>query len=265
MIGSKKTLAAASLATVLVTGVAHAITVPSFTGSDPSVVSPGYPDFLAANYSASLTANSQGSVYTLSIQGSNPNVGVFNFKNADYLVGNESIKLTANFDARGNLLTGKGFTNSYEIDGSLAASSNPTIGSAPAGYSWTAQPVEKLFSATLASVTVDSNDEALGFKSTSFGGWANQKQFTGGGTPSESVWLFSLLSPLSSFSSQASAANKDWNTFLSEIKTHSSLKANTFYGIGSIATVPLPAALLLLGSGLLGFGGIARRRQGQPA
>ena len=80
MIGSTKMLAAASFAAVLLTGVAHAFTVPDFKGSDPSIGSPGYPDFWAANFSASLTANSQGTVYTLTIQGSNPNIGISVFK-----------------------------------------------------------------------------------------------------------------------------------------------------------------------------------------
>ena len=269
---STKTVAVASLAAMLVTGIAHAFTVPDFKGSDPSIGSPGYPDFSALNLSASLTANSSGTVYMLSIQGSNPNVGVFNFQNASYLVGHEQVKLTAYFDSSGNLLTGSGYNDSYEVDGSLAPSSNPTLGSPPKGYSWAAQSVEKLFSATLTGVTVDSKDEALGFGSTNFGGWANQKQFTGtNGKDSESVWLYSLLSSFggSYASSMAGGAHwsrggSDWDSFLAQIKSHNQLKTATFFGIGSIGTVPLPAAILLFGSGLLGLGGLLRRRQGQP-
>jgi hypothetical protein len=190
---------------------------------------------------------------------------VFNFPNADYVVGNESIKLTASFDSHGNLLTGKGYNDSYEIDGSLASWSKPSLGTAPVGFSWAAQPVEKLFSATLTGVTVDSKDEALGFGTTDFGGWANQKQFTGTtGRDSESLWLYSLLSPLTSYNSQINTANSQWNSFLAEIKNHTALKGNTFYGIASIATVPLPAAILLLASGLLGLGGRFRRRASLP-
>jgi hypothetical protein len=259
---------AAAVVLLTATRAAQAFSVPDFKGPDPSIGSPGYPDFSALNLSASLTANSPGTVYTLSIQGSNPNVGVFNFPNAAYLVGNESIKLTVSFDSHGNLLTGSGYNDSYEIDGSLAASSNPTFGSKPAGYSWAAQPIEKLFSATLTGVTVDSKDEALGFRSTNFGGWANQKQFTGGGT-TESVWLYSLLSSLNSSygSSMASAqrgGGSDWDSLLAEIKNHTHLKTGTFLGIASIATVPVPIALWLFGSGLLGLGGLFRRRAGQP-
>jgi hypothetical protein len=261
-IGSTKMLAAVSLAALLLTGVAHALTVPDFKSPDPSIGSPGYPDFWAANFSASLTANSQGTVYTLTIQGSNPNIGIFNLPNSAYLVGNEQVKLTASFDSTGHLLTGSGYKDSYEIDGRLAASSSPTFGSKPGGLSWAAQPVETLFSATLTDVTVDSKDDALGFRSTNFGGWANQKQFTGGST-TESVWLYSLLAPLAAYNSQVNTVNNDWNNFLAEIKNHTALKGNAFYGIGSIATVPLPAGILLFGGGLLGLGGLFRRREGQ--
>jgi hypothetical protein len=262
MIRTTKVFSASVLA-VLMTGIAHAFPTPNFKGTDPNIGSPGYPDFWAADFSASLTANSQGSVYTLSIQGSNPNLGIFNFPNAAYTVGNEQVKLTAHFDSSGNLLTS--LANTYEIDGSLQSSSNPTFGSAPGGYSWAAQPVEKLFSAQLTAVTVDSKDEALGFLSTNFGGWANQKQFTGtDGIDTESVWLYSLLAPLSSYNSQINSANSNWNSFLAQIKNHSALKANTFYGIASIATVPLPAAILLFCSSLLGLGGLARHRAAQP-
>jgi hypothetical protein len=267
-------IAIAAVVALAGTSAAQAFTVPNFNGPDPSIGSPGYADFSALNLSASLTANSSGTVYTLTIQGSNPNIGVFNFPNTAYLVGNEAVKLTASFDSTGHLLTGSGYNDSYEIDGSLAASSNPTFGSKLTGFSWAAQPVEKLFSATLTGVTVDSRDEALGFRSTNFGGWANQKQFTGTtGVDTESVWLYSLLS--SSFnssygSSMASAAHRgvfggsDWDSFLAEIKNHNHLKTGTFFGIGSIATVPLPAGILLLGSALLGLGGRLRRRHGQP-
>jgi hypothetical protein len=271
---------AVALAVMAFSAVAHAFAVPNFKGPDTTIASPGYPDFWATNFSASLQctsncSNSSKAVWTLSITGSNPNIGIFNFPNGAYLVGNEQVKLTANFSSTGTLLTN--LANTYEIDGSLAPSTSPTLGSKPPSVSWTSQPVEKLFSSTLTGVTVDSTDEALGFKSTNFGGWANQKQFTGGST-TESVWLYSLLScgfsstgysassatnssDSSCWGSRSGTLNSTWDTFLAEIKNHTALKSASFLAIASIATVPLPAAIWLLGSALAGLGGFARRRR----
>ena len=87
MIRSSKVLAsAAAIAVLMTTGIAHAFSVPNFKGTDPSIASPGYPDFWSANFAATLTKN-PGNIYTLSITATDPNVGIFNFPNAAYLVG----------------------------------------------------------------------------------------------------------------------------------------------------------------------------------
>src|SRR5215813_12077445 len=104
----------------MATGAADAFTVPTFHGTDATIAGPGYPDFWSANFAATLTKN-PGNVFTLSITGSDPNIGIFNFPGGAYLVGNESVKLTANFDSTGHLLTN--LSNTYEVDGSLRASS----------------------------------------------------------------------------------------------------------------------------------------------
>jgi hypothetical protein len=253
----------------------RANTIPAFQSDSgqPAIAAPGSPDFWALNYSASLTKS--GSTYTLSISGTDPNVGVFNVQNAAYLVGNESVQLTAHFDSTGHLLTNQ--SNTLEIDGSLSPWNSPTFGSPPAGYSWSAQPAEKLFSATLTSVGVDSQDQALGFSISNFSGWADQSQFTSGGT--ESLWLYSLVATTSAGDqngqgqgnqgqgngngqgNSAHTAGGSWARFLAEIEGHGHLHAASFEGISSVATVPLPAAVLLLGSGLAGLGLIRRRRE----
>jgi hypothetical protein len=241
----------AVIAAAGLSGVANAVTVPNFTA--PGISSPGYPDFSAINYSASLSASSTG--YTLTIVGSDPNAGVLNFKNADYLIGGEQVKLTANFDATGHLVASP--ANTIEIDGSIGPSNKPLIGRAPAGYSWSAQKYGKLFGAELTGVGVDTKDGALGFSTADFSGWASQ--LFGYPNAAESVWLFSLLG-----GSNWSGKNS-WGSFLDEIEDHNPLKASKFYAIGSITTVPVPTTMLLLIGGLVGLGGFARRRNAAAA
>jgi len=266
---------AAAVATLAIAATAHAFPVPDFDGRNQSVPKPGYPDFWSVDLSGSLTGNSSGTVYTLTLEGSGQDAGIFNFPHGAYLIGNEEVQITAHFDSTGHLLTS--LANTYEIDGSLAAWSDPSFGTKPAGVSWAAQPVEKLFSTDLTGLTFDMKDQALGFKTTNFGGWANQQQFTGDVT-SESLWLYSLLSDHKGKHGHHGDHGDDegknqsaegwgwpraneWRAFLDELEDHKHLKNHTFNGIASIATVPLPGAIWLLASGLAGIGGFFRRRR----
>ena len=284
---------AAVLAALAASSAAQAYTNPPFSATN--VGSPGAPAFVSGVQSANVddidfkwNSNADGhndAAYVLTINESAQNVGVFNFPSGAYTVGNEAVSLTAYFDKSGNLITNnKYMSNTYDVEGTLNASSSPNFGTAPSGYKWSAVTSNQvLFSASLTGVGVDSTHDALGFTTTNFGGWANQKQFTGtSGKDSETLWLYSLINtgnlycvlpragnncnnnPNQTGALPYSTGNTAWNNFLSEIKNHSGVKSATFYGIGAIATVPLPAGLLLFGSGLLGFGGLFRRRQGQP-
>jgi len=285
---SKLLTSAAIVAALAASTAAHAYTDPGFAA--PGIANPGYPAFVSGVQSANLddadlqwNANADGhhnGAWQLTINARAQNVGVFNFPAGAYIVNNESIKLTVNFDSTGHLLTN--MSNTYEIDGSLAAWNHPDYGNATGGYNWSAQPIEKLFSVSLTSFGVDSTHDALGFNTNNFGGWANQHQFTGGST-SESLWLYALINtgnvycvlprpgnncnnnPSQQGTLPFSTSNSAWNTFLSELKNHTQLKAATFYGIGAIATVPLPGALWLLGSGLAGLGAFRRRRTAEAA
>jgi len=254
-----------ALCLLAVSAVAQAFVVPGFIG--PGVASPGYPDFWGANVGATLTQNSNGS-FTLSVVGStaacgNPHTfnscgaAIFNFPGGAYLVGNETMNLTANFSSSGVFNSG-----SYTITGSLPASSNPTFGSAPAGFSWGAQGSQTLLTANLTADTIDSTDEALGFAEVITGGWADQPQFTGTPAGVESLWLYSLLSGVD-MESGNNKHNSGWNSFLAELKSGHGLHANTFAAIGSIATVPLPGTVGLLGSALAALVVLARRRRPQ--
>jgi hypothetical protein len=273
---------AALLAALAASGTAQAYIDPAF--SAPGIANPGYSDFVAGILNANLddadvqwNSNADGhgnGAFQLTINQRAQNQGIFNFPTGAYIVGNESIKLTANFDPTGHLLTS--MSNTYEVDGSLQPWSKPDFGNAPGGFSWSAQPVEKLFSVKLTSVGVDSTHDALGFNTSNFGGWANQPQFTGGST-AESLWLYALIntgnlycvlprpgnncnnSPSQQGTLPFSTSNSTWNTFLGELKSHTKLKDASFVGIGAIVTVPLPAAVWLFGAGLAALGRFRRR------
>lgn len=286
---SRALTGAAVLAALAASSAAQAYTNPPFSAT--GIANPGAPAFVSGVQSANVSdlnfawnANADGhkdGAYVLTINESAQNVGVFNFPGGSYTVGNESVQVTAFFDASGNLITNnKYLANTYEVEGSLNASTSPNFGTAPGGYSWKAQPVETLFSATLTGVGVDLAHDALGFNTSNFGGWADQKQFTGGST-SESLWLYALINtgnlycvlprpgsncnnnPNQTGTLPYSTTNTAWNNFLTELKNHSNVKNATFYGIGAIATVPLPAGLLLFGSGLAALGAFRRRRSSE--
>jgi hypothetical protein len=229
--------------------VAQAYDVPTF--SAPGIPQAGYPDFAALNFSASVSG-SANSGYTLTISEDDPNIGVFNFKHGAYLVSDETVQLVAHFDATGHLLTNQ--NNSIEIEGSVAAWNHPSLGAAPSGYSWSGTTRDTLlFYADLTGVGVDSKHEALGFSTTDFYGWASQ---FANPNAAESLWLFSLLGSVDN----GTGAGKSWDAFLTEIKNHTALTAASFSGIESVATVPLPATLLMLMSGLVGLGFASRQR-----
>jgi hypothetical protein len=277
--------------------------VPGFKPSpgQPASPSPGYPDFWSLDYSATLTTGR--ATDTLSIVGTNgtrvfsPNgvAGIFNLNGGSYFISDETVKITANFSTKGVFESG-----SLEVDGSLQPWNRPTLGTSPKGYqnaltwpgcgskcgTWQNNgiPSTRLFSALLTGVSVDSKDEALGFTTADFSGWADQKIFTNG--DAESLWLYAICSNqpncglpgggLSAGSKYfngngtgygwaASQANAAWNAFLSEVASHSKLEGNTFYDISSIATVPVPGGVWLLFSGLGGLGGLELLRRRRPA
>jgi hypothetical protein len=241
-----------ALAALVALSVANASSLPKF--SAPGIAEPGFPDFAALSFSASLQGSSQ-SGYILTIAGGDPNFGVFNVPKGSYGVGGEEIELTAHFSATGQLL--KNQPNTFEVFGSLPASNSPSAGSASKGYSWSKQPFELLFEAVLTGFSVDSKHDALGFSTRDFSGWADQLQFTGTKNPIESLWLYSVSTgnPFGGF------GGGDWTQFLTDLKDHNSLQEAKFHGIGSIATVPLPASGLLMFGGLAGLGTMMVRRR----
>jgi len=275
-------------ALLLVTApLAQAVTLPAFQGG--GVESPDYPNVWTVNQYAQLTGTPARG-YSLTINGSmaarpsrrtNDGVGALNLlpglqstAQADNFVtigesaggrfGYNNLKfvLNLNFDRRG-VLRG---TNKLQIFGTLPAGTW-------AGTSWDYQPYQLLFSANLSNPVVDLDKKAIGFDTTNFSGWLNQPLFTGG-SGLESFWLYTTCSRntadcgLASISSNNpdnwdyQTDNRDWNNFLSQFaQGRLTMSSSTFYGMGGLTTLPLPAGGVLLAAGLAALAGYARRRR----
>lgn len=245
---------AAALTLSFLSGTASAsTTLPTF--SAPGVVAPSYPAFVDDNSNITVKRVNAGKVngvtqYFWQLSGKGES-SVFALPNSDYRIKNESFKYTANFDSNGDLITSYGnkhnLKNNLTINGKLGAGS---VGD----YSWKAFTSNKLLlSANLTALGTDSN--ALGFATSFTGGWAadQNKPFTGGST-GESLWLSSSSS--TSFTNLVAAIQN--GTLDNLLGNKNSM---TFKHVSSVASVPVPAAVWLFGTGLTAL--LASRRKNQ--
>lgn len=178
-------------------------------------------------------------------------------------LGSESVKYQANFNSAGKLITSMGsktLNNYLEIKGSLPAG---TFG----GTSWTAQPYQTLLKADLLDVNPGNGAPdlignyagiALGFNTKFTGGWvANNAGLTGGST-GESLWLAGLSNGFQNLV-KALDGNSGNGTLSSLIGS-----SKTINGVASVASVPVPGAVWLFGTGLMSLLASRRKRAGSP-
>jgi hypothetical protein len=246
-----------------------------------------FPAVWSVNQLGSYSYNSRTGLYTLTVSGSG--AGVFDLNNTGnaasfFKIGNETVTISFSFNNKGQIV-GPGTISIY---GTLAAGSyngfswnaitRPTL-------LWSASIVGGPSCKTVATACkpqIDLLHKGIGFYEYGFSGWFATRKLPNGTNPftqgsnAESFWLYTTCSAntvacgRSAVSSQPvagalwaqnSLTNTTWNSFLQALSAASAAnplgsvanplsRSNTFYGLGSIAVVPLPAALGLLLGGL---------------
>lgn len=214
-----------------------AVQVPTFDVPNLSVAgSPGL-DFRGLTVSF---AQAQGGGYTLNATGS----GTFTFYSPDtahaYAGTGGSYALSAAFNADGSYAG----TGSLTIKGALAGT--------PSAWGTAPTATTTLWSTQLPEFGYSQSQDALGFKTTTFGGWANKPMFTGGST-AESLYLFDFLG--------VNGGNGSLQPLVNALASHNpAAGVGTYNVVESIATVPIPAPFILFGSGVLSLFGLRRKR-----
>ena len=236
------------------------------TASYGGIVGVSSPNFVDVNEVITVTKFGSGaanSYWQISGTGS---TAIFDSLNGSrfksYNLGNETVKYTANFDANGRLITsfgGTALSNTLSITGSLPAGSFGNT-------SWGSQPNELLLSANLTDINPNNGTAdrigtfgsfAIGFNTQFTGGWATTIPGLTGGSTGESLWLAGFSSDFANLVKALDGKTKNG--------TLSSLfgSTKTIHGVFSVASVPVPGAVWLFGTGLMTL--LASRGKGVAA
>lgn len=198
----------------------------------PGISPPGSPAFIN---DVTLGLSDWSGGYKLSVMEIPDEPIFFQLGSEEYAIEDGSYRLTAYFDWDGNLDTQK---SNVQIRGSFNEDDLAELADTSQQYQlWGGN----LFSARLTDVglSFDDGELALGFATTDFDGWAAQF-----GTLRESVWLYDFYP----------SANK-LIPFIAAL-SEGTLEAT------AVTTVPLPAGIWLIGSALMGYALVGRRRLG---
>jgi hypothetical protein len=237
-----------SFALLATSSAANAVTrIPTLISDIPGASAPSLTldwNFLASSQTLSVTKNSDNN-YTLT----SSSTGLFSFfNNTGSYNGTASVyTLSATFDKSGNFIQNSLGSDYLNITGYFGAATAAHLSSN--GNLTVAAPTSSsvLFNANLTDFGYSTTQNTLGFVTSFLASWSNQGVLTGGSV-GESAYLFSSTNSLAPVT----------NAFA--IHDLSTLVGNSYTGVSSITSVPVPFSGLLFGTGLLSLLGLNRRK-----
>lgn len=266
MTANKKASSWLTLVSLLAAGAAaqeaQAYSPPAGLGASPgtigSVPAAGAPNFYTgANLTFSkvsggyqLTGTKTGSTFTFNQDAStgwNVTNGAFDFK-AKF---NSVLGLPV-FNSSGSYVSIKGKIPGYNGSGNVLYDGSTASGFQSTNVKTT---TGQLYKADLVGIGLDVNPIGLGFTTDASDDWGWASQFM---SVNESVWFYLLGNTTFGGKTYSSSI---WDKCLEEIgKNKKSTWSISFNNVGSVTTVPVPAAVWLFGSAMAGLVGFGRRR-----
>jgi hypothetical protein len=196
-----------------------------------------------------LTGTKSGSTFTFN---QNSSTG-WNVSNAtfDFKANFNSVLGLPVFNSNGSYVSIKGRIPTYNGAGSIVYDGSTASGFQSTNVKTT---TGQLYRADLIDMGADLNPIGLGFTTDASDDWGWASQFM---TGNESVWFYLLSN--TTFGGKTHSTSI-WDKCLQEIASNKkSSWSITFNNVGSVTTVPVPAAVWLFGSALAGMGLFGRR------